>query len=75
MAMAVPFYLMKVYTAGKWSLSETLRRDGVRVAIGRYKMELQFTVYDLGDYDVIFGKPWFCQHHLQHTIDYVNDIM
>jgi hypothetical protein len=70
--------LMEVCTAGKHSLSETMRRDRVRVAFGigsMYKSELWFTVYDLEDYDLILGKPWFSQHNLQHTIDYVNNMM
>jgi hypothetical protein len=70
--------LMEVCTAGKRSLSETLRRDRVRVAFGigsTYKSELWFVVYDLEDYNLIFGKPWFCQHNLQHTIDYVKNMM
>jgi hypothetical protein len=70
--------LMEVCTARKRSLSETMRRDRVRVkfSIGSmYKSELWFTVYDLEDYDLILGKPWFRQHNLQHTIDYVMNIM
>jgi hypothetical protein len=70
--------LMEVCTAGKRSLSETMRRDRVRVAFGigsTYKSELWFTVYDLEDYDLILGKPWFRQHNLQHTIDYVKNMM
>jgi hypothetical protein len=70
--------LMEVCTAGKRSLSETMRRDRVRVALGigsTYKSELWFTVYDLEDYDLILGKPWFRQHNLQHTIDYVKNTM
>jgi hypothetical protein len=70
--------LMEVCTAGKRSLSETMRRDIVRVEFGigsTYKSELCFTVYDLEDYDLILGKPWFRQHNLQHTIDYVKNMM
>jgi hypothetical protein len=60
------------------SLLETVRRDRVRVEFGigsTYKSELWFTVNDLEDYDLILGKPWFCQHNLQHTIDYVKNMM
>jgi hypothetical protein len=70
--------LMEVCTAGKRSLSETMRRDRVRVEFGiglTYKSELWFTVYDLEDYDLILGKPWFRQHNHQHTIDYVKNMM
>jgi hypothetical protein len=70
--------LMEVCTAGKRSFSETMQRDRVRASIGigsTYKSELWFTVYDLEDYEPILGKPWFRQHDLQHTIDYVKNIM
>jgi hypothetical protein len=69
---------MEVCTAGKRSLSETLRRDRVRVAFGigpTYKSELWFMVYNLENYNPILDKPWFCQHNLQHTIDYLKNIM
>jgi hypothetical protein len=52
--------LMAVCTAGKCSLSETIRRDRVRVVFGigsTYKSELWFTVYDLEYYDLVLGKP------------------
>jgi hypothetical protein len=70
--------LIEVCTAGKRSSSGTMRRDRVRVAFGigsTYKSELWFTVYDLEDYDLLWGKPWFRQHNLQHTIDYVKNMM
>jgi hypothetical protein len=40
-----------------------------------YKSELWFTVYNLEDYDLILGRPWFRQHNLQHTIEYVKNMM
>jgi hypothetical protein len=40
-----------------------------------YKSGLWLTVYDLEDYDLILGKPWFHQQNLQHTIYYVKNIM
>jgi hypothetical protein len=73
-----PEGLMEVCTAGKRSLSETMRRDRVKVAFGigsTYKSELRFTVYNLEDYYLILGKPWFRQHNLQHTIDYMKNMM
>jgi hypothetical protein len=50
----------------------------VRVEFGirsTSKLELWFTLYNLEDYDLILGKPWFCQHNLKHTIDYVENMM
>jgi len=69
---------MEVCTAGKRSLSETMRRDRDRVEFGigsTYKSELWFTVYDPEDHGLILGKPWFRQQNLQHTIDYVRNMM
>jgi hypothetical protein len=70
--------LMEVCTAGQRSLLETMRCDRVTVefSIGStYKLERWFRVYNLKDYNLILGKSWFRQHNLQHTIDYMKNMM
>ena len=67
---------MQVHTVGKHTADLRRRRVQLEFAIGKtYKQTMWFTVFDVGEYDIILGKPWAKRHNRQHEIDHDNNVM
>ena len=69
---------MRVTAAGWPSERERRRRIVVRLEIGTYFREIEFTVFgglQKAGYDLVLGKPWLRLHNRRHDIDHITNEM
>jgi hypothetical protein len=69
---------MRVTAAGWESGRERRRRVSIRLEIGTYAREIEFTVFDgltKAGYDLVLGKPWLRSHNRRHEIDHITNEM